>query len=139
MNSDIGTEDLDKVLVDTSAWIEFFRKKEPYYSIVLKLIDDDLVCCIGIVLAELLQGAKSEKELNTIKEFLHVFDFLPESVKSWEKAGELSNTLKQQEKVIGLSDCYIAVLTASSNVRLLTLDKHFDVLKKETDMKLYDS
>lgn len=129
---------MDKVLVDTSAWIEFFRKKEPYYSIVLKLIDDDLVSCIGIVLAELLQGAKSVKELNTIKEFLHVFDFLPESVTSWEKAGELSYALKQKGKTVGLSDCYIAVLAGSSNVRLLTLDKHFDVLKKETDLKLYD-
>ena len=39
---------------------------------------------------------------------------------------------------MGLSDCYIAVLTRSSNVRLLTLDKHFDVLKKEIELKLYD-
>src|SRR3972149_2048791 len=92
----------------------------------------------GIILAELLQGAKSVKEMNTIKEFLHVFDFLPESITLWEKAGELSYVLKQKGKVIGLSDCYIAVLTGSSNVRLLTLDKHFDVLKKETDLKLYD-
>lgn len=129
---------MDKILVDTSAWIEFFRKKEPYYSVVLELLDNDMVCCMGIVLAELLQGAKSEKELNTIKEFLHVFDFLPESVKSWEKAGELSYALKQKGKAIGLSDCYIAVLTRSSNVRLLTLDKHFDVLKKEIELKLYD-
>lgn len=138
MNSDIGTEGLDKVLVDTSAWIEFFRKKEPYYSVILELIDNDIVCCIGIVLAELLQGAKSEKELNTIKEFLHVFEFLPESVKSWEKAGELSYTLKQKGKAVGLSDCYIAVLSRLNNVKLLTLDKHFNVLKKEFELKLYD-
>ena len=102
------------------------------------MIDDDLVCCIGIVLAELLQGAKSEKELNTIKEFLHVFDFLPESVSSWEKAGELFYVLKQKGKTIGLSDCYIAVLTRSSNVNLLTLDRHFDILKKDLELKLYD-
>ena len=138
MNSDIGTEGLGKVLVDTSAWIEFFRKKEPCYSTVLELVDNDVVCCIGIVLAELLQGAKSEKELNTIKEFLHVFEFLPESVKSWEKAGELSYTLKRKGKAVGLSDCYIAILSRLHNVKLLTLDKHFDVLKKEFELKLYD-
>jgi predicted nucleic acid-binding protein len=138
VNSDIGTEGLDRVLVDTSAWIEFFRKKEPYYSAVLELVDNDVVCCTGIVLAELLQGAKSDKELNTIKEFLHVFDFLPESIISWEKAGEMSYSLKQKGKAVGLSDCYIAALTRSSNVMLLTLDKHFDVLKKEFELKLYD-
>ena len=129
---------MGKILVDTSAWIEFFRRKEPYYSVVLELVDNDMVCCIGIVLAELLQGAKSEKELNTIKEFLHVFDFLPESVDSWKKAGELSYTMKQKGRAIGLSDCYIAVAIRSSNVELLTLDKHFGILKKEIELSFYD-
>jgi len=44
----------------------------------------------------------------------------------------------ETEKAVGLSVCYIAVLTGSSNIRLLTLDKHFDVLKKEIELKLYD-
>lgn len=129
---------MGNILVDTSAWIEFFRRKEPYYSAVLELVDNDMVCCIGIVLAELLQGAKSEKELNTIKEFLHVFDFLPESIESWKKAGELSYTMKQKGRAIGLSDCYIAVVTRSNNVKLLTLDKHFGILKKEIELLFYD-
>ena len=37
----------------------------------------------GIVLAELLQAAKSQKELDVLKEFLCVFDFLPESTEMW--------------------------------------------------------
>jgi hypothetical protein len=127
----------DKVLVDTSAWIEFFRKKEPYYRIISDLIDNDKICCIGIVFAELLQGAKSTKELNTIKEFLHVFDFLPESERLWEMAGELSFNLQSRGKRVGLSDCYIATATRTYNVSLLTLDKDFNVLKKETGIKLF--
>ena len=77
------TKDSDKILVDTSAWIEFFRKKDPYYKVILELIDNGKVCCLGIVLAELLQGAKSQKELDVLKEFLYVFDFLPESTEMW--------------------------------------------------------
>lgn len=73
------TKDSDKVLVDTSAWIEFFRKKAPYYKIILEMIDSTRICCTGIVLAGLMQGAKSQKELDVLKEFLHVFDFLPDS------------------------------------------------------------
>lgn len=129
---------MDKVLVDTSAWIEFFRKREPYYSTVLGLMDNEKVCCLGLVLAELLQGADSEKEMSTIKEFLYVFDFLEESVKSWENAGELSYNLQKKGKTVGLSDCYIAVISKSHNVRLLTLDKHFSVIKKETELKMYE-
>lgn len=124
-------EDLDKVLVDTSVWIEFFRKKEPYYKIVSDLIDSEKVVCIGIVLAELLQGTKSAKELNTIKEFLYVFDFLQESERLWAQAGELSFNLQHKGKSVGLSDCYIAVVTKAYDIELLTTDKHFDVIGKE--------
>lgn len=128
---------MDKVLVDTSAWIEFFRKKEPYYSLILKLTDNDRACCIGIILAELLQGSKSEKELGTIKEFLYVFDFLPETLALWEKAGELSYNLQRKGKAVGLSDCYIAVAAEAGKVKLLTLDRHFSVLEKESGLQLY--
>ncbi len=127
---------MDKILVDTSVWIEFFRKKDPCYSTVLELMDDDKICCIGLILAELLQGAKSSKELNTIKEFLHVFDFLPESIDLWDEAGELSFILQRKGETVGLSDCYISVVTKSANAKLLTLDKHFSAVQKETALNL---
>jgi len=130
---------LAEVLVDTSVWIEFFRKKEPYYSTVSDLMDKDSICCLGIVVAELLQGAKSEKELNTIKSFLHVFDFLPEAAEIWEKAGELSFSLLRKGRAVGLSDCYIAVAVQAADVRLFTLDKHFSVIRKEIGLSLYET
>lgn len=126
-----------KVLVDTSVWIEFFRKKEPYYHVVSELMDDDRICCLGIVLAELLQGAKSEKELSTLKEFLHVFDFLPETPGLWEKAGELSFLLQRKGRTAGLSDCYIAAAAQVSKVAIYSLDRHFSVISKETGVNLY--
>jgi len=137
MSCGIRTDALAKVLVDTSVWIEFFRKKEPYHRVVSELMDNDSICCLGIVVAELLQGAKSEKELNTIKDFLHVFDFLPEAVESWEKAGELSFLLHGKGRAAGLSDCYIAVAVQAADVRLFTLDKHFSVIRKEIGLNLY--
>lgn len=139
MTCGIRTGALDKVLVDTSVWIEFFRKKEPYYRVVSELMDDDRICCLGIVLAELLQGAKSEKELSTLKEFLHVFDFLPETAALWETAGELSFSLQRKGRTAGLSDCYIAVAAQSARVAIYSLDRHFSVIGKETDMKLYET
>lgn len=128
---------MDKVLVDTSAWIEFFRKKEPYYKIISDLMEHDKVCCIGIVIAELLQGAKSGKELNTLKEFIHVFDFLPETAALWRRAGELSFNLKKKGRSVGLSDCYIASIAEAADISLLTLDKHFSFIVGETALNLY--
>lgn len=132
------TNGLDKVLVDTSAWIEFFRKKEPWFSLVSKLMDDKRVCCAGIVLAELLQGAKSEKELEVLRDFRHVFEFLPESVDQWQAAGELSNTLARKGKSAGLSDCYLAVSAKTAGAKVLTLDKHFGQLKGQAGITLLE-
>jgi predicted nucleic acid-binding protein len=130
-------KDSDKILVDTSAWVEFFRKKDPYYKTILALLDNRQVCCLGIILAELLQGAKSQKELDVLKEFLYVFDFLQESTELWRKAGELSYVLRQKGKAVGLSDCYISVVANTHNATLLTLDRHFEVIGKETALNLY--
>ena len=125
-----------KVLVDTSAWIEFFRKKEPYYGAVLQLIDDDRVCCAGLVIGELLQGAKSGKELDVLKNFLHVFEFLPETPRLWEKAGELSYSLRLKGEAVGLADCFLATAAAAHGAEILTLDRHFDLLKKAAGVNL---
>jgi len=128
---------LVRVLVDTSAWIEFLRRREPCYRIVGGLIDEDRIVCAGLVLGELIQGAKSEKELAVLKEFLHVFDFLPESARLWGKAGELSFSLRRKGHAIGLSDCWLAVAAKENDAAILSLDRHFGVLGRETGMTLH--
>ena len=127
---------MDKVLVDTSVWINFFRKKEPFYSNVLKLIDEDKICCTGIILAELIQGTKSRKEIGTLKDFLSVFYFFRESTELWGKAGELSFSLRKAGKQIGLSDCYIVIAANRENVGILTLDNHFTTIKEHLELIL---
>ncbi len=130
---------MDKVLIDTSAWIAFFKKQEPFFSEIQRLIEEDRICCLGLIYAELLQGARSDKEINTLKEFMHVFDFIPESSAIWEKAGLLSRTLRQTGKSTGLADCFIASSALSYGADLFTLDKHFSTIKKLEDLRLYTS
>jgi predicted nucleic acid-binding protein len=132
------TSALDKVLVDTSAWIEFFRKKEPWYSAISGLMDDKRICCSGIILAELIQGAKSEKELEVLRDFRHVFEFLEESMDLWQSAGEMSNALQRKGKSVGLSDCYLAASAKAYTAKILTLDKHFDIIKGVVGIGLYE-
>ncbi len=129
---------MDKILVDTSAWIEFFRKKDPWYSAISGLMDDKRICCSGIILAELIQGAKSEKEPEVLRDFRHVFEFLDESLDLWQSAGEMSNALQRKGKSVGLSDCYLAASAKAHKVKILTLDKHFDVIKGAVGIGLYE-
>jgi len=126
---------LARVLVDTSVWIEFFRKNEPYFSIVTRLIDDEQVCCCGIILGELMQGAKSDRELATLDDFPRVFSFIPETPKLWAAAGRLAFQLRRKGLTIGLSDCYIAAASVSAQVA--TLDSHFQLLGKPAKIDLY--
>lgn len=126
-----------RVLVDTSVWIEFFRKHEPYHGIVTRLIDNEQVCCTGIILAELMQGAKLEKELAVLGDFLQVFEFIPETPELWAEAGHLSFNLRRKGLTVGLADCFIAVAASQACVPLATLDGHFEVLKKPAKISLY--
>jgi hypothetical protein len=87
--------------------------------------------------AELLQGAKSEKEVSVIKDFIHVFEFLSETPQLWEEAGVLSYNMRRKGKTRGLSDCLIAVITKHYNTSLLTLDADFAALKEETNLNIY--
>lgn len=126
-----------RVLLDTSVWIEFFRKREPYHDIVTRLIDDEQITCCGIILAELMQGAKSEKELTVLDDFLQVFNFIPGTPELWAAAGKLSFQLRRTGVTIGLSDCYIAVAASSERVQVATLDSHFEALCKPARITLY--
>ena len=137
MKYEVAMNVSDKVLVDTSAWIEFFRGREPGKSLVGKLLDQERVCCAGIILAELMQGAKSDREINVLRGFLSVFDFLEETAKTWDAAGGFSFSMRKNGKSIPLSDCLIAVLAVENSVQVLTFDRHFDLLAAEKKVNLF--
>lgn len=126
-----------KILVDTSAWIAYLRKKEPHYSQVTALIKQDRVACCGLILAELMQGAKTEKELAGLRNFTQVFEFQQEPTGLWGAAGELSFRLRRSGKTPSLSDCYIAILAQYHNYSILTLDKHFKEITKDLKLDLH--
>jgi predicted nucleic acid-binding protein len=128
---------LARVLIDTSVWIEFFRGREPYRGIVTKLIDDEQAVCCGIILAELMQGAKSDKELAILDDFIKVFTFIPETPELWASAGKLSGKLRRKGITVGLSDCFIATAAASIKVQVATLDSHFELLGKPAGIALF--
>jgi len=126
----------DRVLVDTSVWIEFFLGRNPGCRAVARWIDEDRVVCAGLVLGELLQGARSQREREALEDFPEVFDFIAESPRLWAEAGKLANRLRRRGTTVGLANCYLAVSAASAGVRLATLDRHFEILAPETGIRL---
>ena len=128
----------DRVVIDTSVWISYFQLNAParISNVVDEVLEKNEVCVPKIVFAELIQGAHSEKDLLTIREFLVAFTIIEEGDSTWEDAGTLSYALKKKGKTMNLADCYIAVLAKENNCAILTLDKHFREIHKEIGIKL---
>jgi hypothetical protein len=127
----------ERVLVDTSVWVSYFRGGSPIISEkVDSLLTGDEVCVPKIVLAELLQGAKSKREISTIEDFFDAFTILDQGPETWLSAGNLSRRLKQKGKTIPLLDCYIAVIAKENSCAVLTLDDHFREIQRVMPLAL---
>lgn len=117
------------VFIDTSAWIEYLKKtSHPVTKEIEKTMVFNTAATCRIVLAELFQGAKCQKEIDLIKDLTSVIKILEERINTWQEAGLLSNRLRKQGKNLHLIDCYLVVLAGQYNATVLSLDKHFPII-----------
>lgn len=114
------------ILADTSVWIEFFRPESEAGARLSSLLTEKPVLVCGIVLFELLQGVRSETEKAAIKSALEGLPYVEMSALLWEKAAELSRSLKKSGQTIPLSDIFIAAIAIEHDLSIFTLDKHFE-------------
>jgi predicted nucleic acid-binding protein len=127
----------ERVLIDTSVWIAYFRNTSPQLSErVDELMSDAKVCVPRIVVAELIQGSKSEREITTVESFVDAFTIIDQTEDTWTKAGKLAYSLKKKGKTVNLADCYIAVIAQEQDCSVYTLDEHFKDIQKVTKISL---
>jgi predicted nucleic acid-binding protein len=127
----------DKVLIDTSVWIAYLKGADvPLAERVDEILAHSTVCVPRVVIAELIQGAKTEKEIAVIEEFAEAFTIIDQTAESWQKAGRLSFAMKRKGISVHLVDCYIAVLASENECRIFSLDKHFQGIKKFLKIEL---
>jgi predicted nucleic acid-binding protein len=128
----------ERVLVDTSVWIEYFRNPESEAAATLDgILDDFEICVPKIVLAELMQGAKSTKELAVIGDFLNAFHIVDQSPETWLEAGRLAYDLKKKGKTIHVLDCYLAVMAKEHSCAVFTLNRHFKEIRDIAGITLW--
>lgn len=129
----------DKVLIDTSVWIKYFKNGNDQFS---ERVDEVLtfsdVYVPKVVIAELIQGAKSEKEISVIEEFIDAFSIIDQTDKTWVNAGRLSFSMKRKGITVNLVDCYIALLANENNCKLFSLDEHFKNIKRFLRFELFE-
>ena len=130
----------EKILIDTSIWIDYFQNRSSLISEkVDKILSENEVYVPKIVIAELIQGAKSEKEISIIEDFLDAFHIVDQKEDTWLKAGRLSFDLKKKGKTINLLDCYIATIAQEHECKIFSLNRHFKEIQSIADISLIDS
>ena len=129
---------MDKVIIDTSAWIESFRpgSEKSFQRLVKDLIIQELVLLPGIIKTELLRGTKSKKEFDQLSQMLKGLTYLSVDEDFWERLSDFSFQLFRKGTVVPLTDTYIALLCIENQASLLHRDKHFDLIAKKTKLMI---
>ncbi|MBP2071253.1 type II toxin-antitoxin system VapC family toxin [Thermoanaerobacterium butyriciformans] len=125
----------DKILVDTSVWIEYFRDKREIVEIIDDMLLQDRIYITGLIIAELLQGVKTEKERGMLERYIDSIPTVSCDDKDWIGVGKLSFKLRRDGKTIPMSDVLIAYLAIKNDMMIFSFDKHFKMID---DVKLFD-
>lgn len=121
---------MNKIIIDTSAWIDFFRNQSGVVGdVVSSLISQDQAVITGPIVSELLQGLKNRREGKTLGELFSIIPYIEVKRQDWERAGELLRDLRQRGITVPLTDALIAIVAKQHGCSVLTLDRHFEHLE----------
>lgn len=131
------TKNSPKVIADTCIWVEFFRTKSETSNCLKDLISNNLVAGAGIIIAELLQGIKTNKEHEIVLDVFNTIEYLEITKDIWIEAGRLSRKLRSEGKTIPLSDIIIACCAKKHQYQVFTIDNHFHAIQDIHSITLF--
>ncbi len=124
------------ILVDTNIIIDFWKRPTEKAQ---EIFESEEIAICGITKAELIHGAKSEKEINIIIEALEDFNMFEISKNDWIEIGKLLNRVKKKGISVPFQDAVIGYLAIKNNSELWTNDKHFKMIQNEIkELKIFE-
>ena len=129
------------VLVDTTVWIDFFAdRSEPHVAALQELIENEEdLCLCGVILAEVLQGIRSDADYIETKDYLADLIFLPMRQVTFVRSAELYRSLRKRGVTIRKPvDCMIAAVAIEHDIRLFHNDRDFDYIAKHSKLRVLD-
>jgi len=118
------------ILIDTSAWIAFFRGKGGVADRVDELIESDEAALCGPVVTELRRGLRGPAERRRVLPLLSACHDLEQPDDVWREAGELGFHLARLGATVKTLDLLIAAYALSHDVAVLTTDRDFGLFGK---------
>jgi predicted nucleic acid-binding protein len=127
-------------LVDTSVWIDFLRGIDsPHCRALHKLIEDEEdIAITEIILTEILQGIKEDKDFQTLMDYLLEFPiYKPKGTETYLEAAQIFRDCRRRGKTVRKTvDCIIAAICIENNLALLHKDSEFDLIGACTDLRV---
>lgn len=121
-------------LIDTSAWVEFFRKTgSPANELVRRLIADrERICITEPIGMEILAGATDAAELMKLEHLVEGLPLLKVQARTdYRDAAMLYRTVRGKGFTVRkMIDCLIATVALRKDAILVHRDADFDVIKK---------
>jgi predicted nucleic acid-binding protein len=122
-----------KVLVDSSAWIRYF--KSGGIESLDRLIEENLVCINEIIFTELAPALIKQKE-NEVLSGLLAIEMIPLNL-DWEiiRRYQLMN-LENGINKVGIPDLMIMQQVIEEKLTLFSFDKHFKLMQNHLNFEL---
>ena len=117
---------MDIVLVESSAWISFFRGDAAACRRIDPLLHAKVVRVTGPVFVELVSGAKNKAVQTELKALLLEVPWLTPTEPVWERIAETRSLLARLGQACSVIDIMIAQAACDWGAKLLTRDRDFE-------------
>ena len=127
------------ILVDSSVWIAYFNGQDIWQSNVLDKLLEKVPVIIGdLIMTEVLQGFRTDKDFNKAKEFLSFLDFkeLCGLDIALQSSINYRNLRKKGTTIRKTIDVIIGTYCIENQCTLLHDDHDFDVIEKYLHLKV---
>ncbi len=115
------------ILVDTSIFIDYYRKTNKANSTWIELIDKDYEFVISAITKYELYSGATKSQIEFWNSILATIPVIPFDESCVDTAVEINSILKRKRKQIDLADLFIAATAMKKNLPIATLNKkHFD-------------
>jgi hypothetical protein len=114
------------VIVDTDILITAYNQKSsPERAELSRLVESGEAATTGIILAEVLRGARSDLEYDEMTEELLAMQYVEGGQEAWLAAARILYDLKRAGQIIPLADAIIAAEALLSESTVYGHDEHF--------------
>jgi predicted nucleic acid-binding protein len=123
-------------LIDSSVWIDYFRpqRSSNIKRRVRQILQEDQALICGVILVEVLRGARNEKEYSLLLDSLGSLQKIPFEQEVFERAAQWGFQLDRKGKIASTTDLLIAA-AAYRKAHVLHNDAEYEMIASEVPLR----